>query len=83
MAFVVGAIVIGTSLAVASGTAAAIDGGVKSRKAKKAAEQANRDLDQLEKNRQAIVNPYANVSNEFWEWQHKPLKCKLRKLMLH
>jgi len=24
-----------------------------------------KDLDQLEKNRQAIVNPYANVSNEF------------------
>lgn len=65
MAFVVGAIVIGTSLAVASGTAAAIDAGVKSRKAKNAAEQASRDLDQLEKNRQAIVNPYANVRNEF------------------
>ncbi len=66
MAFVLGTIaIVGASVAVATSTAAAIDSGVKSRKAKKAAEQANRDLDQLEKNRQAIVNPYANVSNEF------------------
>lgn len=64
MSFAVVAIV-GASVAVAAGTATAIDGGIKSRKAKNAAEQANRDLDQLEKNRQAIVNPYANIRNEF------------------
>jgi hypothetical protein len=64
MSFVITAIV-GASAAAAVGTASAIDAGVKSRKAKNAANQANRDLDQLEKNRQAIVNPYANISNEF------------------
>ena len=58
-------IIVGASVAVAASTAAAVDAGVKSRKAKEAAEQANRDLDQLEKNRQAIVNPYANIRNEF------------------
>ncbi len=60
VALIVGAAIMGTAA-----TIKAIDGKVQKDKAAKAATKKENELNQLEKNRQALINPFEDLTNEY------------------